>query len=125
MSQVVEALKRLERVGEANSETTRKLIEAADLLAHKIVEQYDVRDKYVVDVAPQFNRNRYSILNGRLVNGESRYVAENRDTALAFAKDMAAGLLDGIVESLERRNEESSEALSAVENALRRMKRRP
>lgn len=121
MSQVIDALKRLERVGSDNSKTTQKLIEAADRLAHKIVDQYDVRDKYVVDVAPQFTRTRYSILNGRLVNGESRYVAENRDAALAFAKDVASGLLDGIVESLERRKTESQDALAALHEAMRRL----
>jgi hypothetical protein len=121
MSQVVDALKRLERAGDANSQTTRKLVEAADRLAQRIVEQYEARDKYVADIAPQFTRARYSVLNGRLVNAESRYVAENRITALAFALDIADGLLDGIAESMENRNQESRQALSGVENTLRRL----
>ncbi len=121
MSQVVDALKRLERAGDANSRTTRKLVDAADRLAHRIVEQYEARDKYVANLAPRFKRARYSVLNGRLVNAESRYVAESRDTSLAFALDIAAGLLDGIAESLEKRSQESHQALSVVENARRRL----
>jgi len=120
MSDVVEALKRLEHAGSANAQTSRTLVEAADRLARKIVEQYDARDKYVSDIAPQFKRARYSVLNGRLVNAETRYVAESRDTSLAFALDISAGLLDGIAEGLEKRNEESRQALSTVEEALRR-----
>ena len=121
MSQVVDSLKRLERVGSENSKTTQKLVEAADRLAAVIVQQFDVPDRYEVDVAPSFTRTRYSILNGRLCNGQSRYVAENRDTALAFAKDVAIGLVDGIVESLEHRNNESRAALDAVKVALERI----
>ena len=121
MSQVVDALKRLERAGDANSQSTRKLIDAADRLSHRIVEQYEVRDKYVPDLAPRFTRARYSVLNGRLVNSESRFVAENRETALAFALDISAGLLEGIADAMEKQNQESRQGLSIVENALRRL----
>ena len=122
MSEVIDALKRLERVGGENSATTRKLMDAADRLAAKIVEQFDERDKYVIEVAPRFHGSRYSILNGRLCNGESRWVAETRDTALDFARDIASGLLDAVTENLEQRNAESRHALAAVEGALRRFR---
>ena len=115
------ALKRLERVGSENAESTQNLIEATNLLAEKIVTLFDVRDKYVVDVAPRFTRARYSILNGRLSNGECRYVAETRETALAFANDIADGLLEAITDSLARRSEESRNALRSVETAMDRV----
>ena len=63
---------------------------------------------------------KYSIQNGRLTNADSRYVAENRETALAFATDVANGLLDAITDTLEKRKTEAEGALGVIEAALRK-----
>jgi hypothetical protein len=122
MSELTDELKRLEQAGSANAEASKRLVEAAAQLADLIVDQFEARDRYVESIAPAFRRSRYSVLNGRLVNAESRYVAENRDAALAFAQDIAGGLLDSIVGALEQRTAESRQALAPVEEALRRLR---
>ncbi len=122
MSLLIDDLKRLAEAGSASAEASRRLVEAAGRLADLIVRQFHVRDGYVENLAPAFGGSRYSILNGRLVNAESRFVAESRDTALAFARDIAGGLLEHVVATLERRSAESREALLPVEQALRRLR---
>ena len=53
MTQIIDALKRLERSGSENSQTTQKLIDAAEQLSRKIVEQFSARDDYVLHIAPE------------------------------------------------------------------------
>ena len=120
MTQIIDALKRLERTGSGNSKTTHRLIEAAEQLSRQIVEQFCAKDEYVLDIAPKGSAMKYSIQTGRLTNADSRYVAENRETALAFATDVADGLLDAITETLEKRKAEAEGALGVIEAALRK-----
>ena len=120
MENIIESLKRLEKTGGENYQITHKLIDAAGQLSRKIVDQFSAQDEYILDIAPRWNHMRYSIQNGRLANKDSRYVAENRETALAFATDVANGLLDAIAEILERRKTETREALKVMESALKK-----
>src|SRR6185437_9455533 len=91
MPDVIDALKRLERVGSENSKTTQKLLTAATELSSKIVEQFDVSTSETITASrKQFRRGDdefpwhewvYLIENGRLKNGRmNRFVDECRDS---------------------------------------------
>jgi len=97
MPDIIDSLKRLERVGSENSKTTQKLIAAATEPSQLIVKQFAVVGSERVDVVwvhnatgPSFS---YTILKGRLCNDrrQSSFVDETRDDALAFSKDIADG----------------------------------
>lgn len=129
MADVIDALKRLERIGSENSKTTEKLLAAAAELGKKIVAQYAVQpgenisiELYATQPAatqpdeiesylgpPLFD---YRIADRELFRVDPKpkaigktwvHVAENRDAALAFSKDVANGLLERIAEDLEKR----------------------
>jgi hypothetical protein len=141
MSDIIDSLKRLERAGSENSKTTQKLIAAAHELSNLIVEQfavigsegvpvvslysktvYDDNEERFRQVGPDF---RYGISRGRLYNSgrpNSPFVDETRDDALAFSKDIADGLLDHIIEALEKRAGENAEGLATIEGAVARLK---
>jgi hypothetical protein len=134
MSDIIDSLKRLERIGSENSKTTLKLIAAAAELSRKIADQYVGHGADIVIASRSGtllmadgsrlarNPNKrllYKIVGGRVVNGEdNRYVAEDRDAALLFSADIASGLLELISDDLQRRNELSEERLTVLEEAL-------
>ena len=109
---VIDALKRLERVGSENSKTTQKLITAAAKLAQTIVAQY-YPEAHIPSLAIS-KFDGYSIANSTLCRNNED-VAGSRYNALAFSKDVATGLLDCIAEELEERTHESAAALSMIE----------
>ena len=132
MTDVIDALKRLERVGSENSKTTEKLIQAAAALAAAIAGMYNPGTDELIQVISDWSYDaqglpiqgshsmNYMISGGILVNGHDyTYVAQNRDAALAFSSDVANGLLDLITENLQTRKEQSQGGLSILENALK------
>ena len=132
MTDVIDALKRLERVGSENSKTTEKLIQAAAALAATIAGMYNPGADELIQVISDWSYDaqglpiqgshsmNYMISGGILVNGHDyTYVAQNRDAALAFSSDVANGLLDLITENLQTRKEQSQGGLSILENALK------
>ena len=131
MSDIIDSLKRLERVGSENSKTTEKLIAAAQELGQKIVDQFRISTKRE-DVTVVDRRNKswedtkthykpemyYFIEGGRLKNGtKDMFVDESRDAALAFSKDVALGLLEHITEGLTKREAESKTGLAHLDVA--------
>jgi len=133
MPDVIDALKRLERIGSENSKTTEKLISAAKQLAEKIVEQYGPGLGEAVSIVEfiqesgssiedefQVRRFKYEIRSGRLYNaGSYEFVDEGRDAVLRFSKDIAEGLLDPIIDNLVKYQEVSRRALSVIDLAPR------
>jgi len=135
MPDVIDALKRLERVGSENSKTTEKLINAATELSKKVIEQFrvsgneavtvlDHRNSWELDPDDETPRNTYEpemyyfIEQGRIKNGRTNmFVDQGRDSALAFSKDVAAGLLDHIVDELTTREAETRGGLTVLEAA--------
>ena len=137
MSNIIDSLKRLERIGDENSKTTQKLIEAARDIADKIVKQFAVRDSEVVDLGAPSKLERaaggytttreihkfahYAIRESQLTFADRRgdnYVALDRENALQFSKDLANGLLDYLAEILAERLKEAGSGLAAIEDAL-------
>ena len=131
MSDVIDSLKRLERVGSENSKTTQKLLEAALALENLICQQYQN--------AGLAGNTR--ILEGKLEGGDyriqwydvcfdeenspfiwlrSRYgrVSETRVAALALSQDVAGGLIDLIADDLAQREEESRAAIGPLDVAI-------
>jgi hypothetical protein len=49
------------------------------------------------------------------------FVGHNRDAALKFAKDISGGLLEHLVELLEKRRSGSEEALSIIAGAITKL----
>jgi hypothetical protein len=130
MADIIDSLKRLERFGSENSKTTQKLIDAAAELSRLIVGYFGpCEDGTIAAKAEHDYENskrkyktawvhNYSICSGKLCFQGDRgiqlgyeYVAKNRENALRFSKDVAAGLLEGITATLEKRSTETEEAL--------------
>src|SRR5579872_4797138 len=141
MSDVIDSLKRLERIGAENSKTTEKLVVSAREIAEAILEQFQpFDDDETIQVAKRIGRNRrhpditftdeggneveltqfeldYYIQDGKLVNrDDGRYVGKNRETSLRFAEDIADGLLDVISKVLAERGQESAERLLTLDS---------
>ncbi len=65
----------------------------------------------------------YVIQNRRLKNARTNlFVDDSRDSALAFSKDIALGLLDHIVDELAKRDAESRDALRILEVAAEKIR---
>jgi hypothetical protein len=147
MTDIIDSLKRLERVGSENSKTTEKLIAAARELSAKIVSHFDnCKDGEIVVASnhdsPMIHhpdsskpltpwKHTYRIFDGQLhfdtrrfrsgkVHMDHEYVAADRENAFAFSEDVAAGLLDGIAEALEARSSKSKEVLPSLTAALKK-----
>jgi hypothetical protein len=146
MSDIIDSLKRLERIGSENSKTVEKIIEAARDIEKKIISQYEQSESATIDpvgillrIAKQTNCSiadvacsagldanvlygmRYTIEwrqneGGGLFLGVDR-VSTNRETALDFAKDLAGGLLFLIENDLLRRRSEEGQALDILQKA--------
>jgi len=141
MSDVIDALKRLERLGSETSKTTGKLLDATRLLASRLEqllpEGFEISsseqrpgppppapgeddgrfvffsDGEAAPVAQMFNP-WYRVQSGRLVMTYKRTLGDRkgidcvlsqapaRSAALAFAEDIANGVLDLFVQELKR-----------------------
>ena len=128
---IINALKRLERAGSEHSRTTEKLVQAADQLADHIIETSLMsleRNAYTGDVIADLPRAYYAVGPRRIVLG--RYVLEPQDSsvgsgtatrmsALAFAQDIATGWLEELSSWLEQRAAEDEAAAETIEQAER------
>ncbi len=125
--EIINSLKRLERAGAENSRTTEKLrqgaAQVADLICEVAPADLGVKGYHIV-VAPF---HRFLALG----EGEKEtYVSIScsgylppRETALAFAKDVANGLLDEIAERVEMDASEASEGLAVLRAASEAVKK--
>ena len=113
MADVIDALKRLERLGSESSKATQKLIEAAALVESRIVEQFAAFDDVI-----EFPGTAYEIRDGKLYNAPGERVSFDRGAALTFAADIAGGLLDVIVEELARLRERDDAATKIFDRAI-------
>ena len=127
MADVIDSLKRLERIGSENSKTTQKLIDAADALENLILAQfprqdgvYFKRDGDVRGYGKSPYALSYSITAGRLRNRstDSEPVSNDRASAMRFAEDIADGLLDVIEFVLVNSQREAAPAAKVLEDAL-------
>ncbi len=156
MTDVIDSLKRLERVGSENSKTTEKLIFAAAQLSSTIVGYFPgCSDRTVVacierekepkkepprsptgtgngviftrdtfrDISPW--KHEYMIYKGVLCfrvdfPDKKNYVAANRENALAFSEDIAAGVLEAIIQTAETHQRRTAEAIPALEAVLKK-----
>ncbi len=142
MADIIDSLKRLERIGSESSKTVEKIISAAQELEAKIVELYRtapgpnvfinsvvILSKVTAErkctqneaaghlgLAPGARFN-YRIYSGCLFHEPGDRVSLNRDTALHFAKDIADGLLSVIAADLSMQQRENEDALQTLERA--------
>jgi hypothetical protein len=151
MSNIIDSLKRLERVGSENSKTTRKLIAAAREVSSLIARQFCPGEKESIKVVDASfdraqgwvrNRNLSGVQPGRRFvwywvkcDGEGGAVLlredpysskpaeslDQRETALQFAADIADGILDLFSQRLEELNRESTEGLMTLETTLEKL----
>ena len=133
MADVIDSLKRLERIGSENSKTTEKLLTAARDLSELIVRQFLPGVGQGVTVATIERKNSLGWADDTSywvgpVKGDLRLtrnnviVWDNRSVALEFSKDVADGLLDLIVETLTERAKNGLEGLSVLDAAVEFMK---
>jgi hypothetical protein len=147
MADVIDSLKRLERVGSENSKTTQKLIDAATELSSVIAQQFALSpdeelpiqkweeqkhaaelDEFLSHATVKFNYviRRQGDSNPALYLHKGPitdvFVGRNRDAALEFSKDVADGLLEYILGVLEERRAESAKALSIIEGATTKLR---
>lgn len=126
MANVIDSLKRLERAGSESSRATEKLNTAAATLATHLAELLPERELlprgYVVRLAGDIRilaSNASSSWDNedyedeRWLNGNER----RRDWSLAFAADIADGLLDDLAGWLEVREAESATATECLRAA--------
>jgi hypothetical protein len=128
---IIDSLKRLERIGDENSKTTQKLIQAADELASTIAKQFAVQGTEHFELPTRFRKTGsnfeetgflpYAIDQGCLVFGTGYacegYVARDRENALAFSRDIANGLLGLLAEILAERLKDTTDGLAAIQTA--------
>jgi hypothetical protein len=135
MADVIDSLKRLERIGSENSKTTEKLLTAARELSELIVSQFLPGVGQGVTVATIERRNslgwaddtNYWVgpVGGKFLLTRDRVpVWDSRGVALEFSKDIADGLLDRIVETLTERAKNGLEGLGVLEAAVEFMRPR-
>jgi len=142
MADVIDSLKRLERVGDEYSKTTQKLIDAAGQLSSLIVKMYSPRGKEKIEVRIEYEPQKRFVAGRETafpdsewytveasgvyrVDSAIEYVAANRDAALRFSRSVAKGLIDRIVRDLEVRNEESQKGSDVLEDAAKGIEKEP
>jgi len=138
MSNIISAVKRLERAGSENSRTTQKLFEAARQVAELIKDMVPAgarlpRGYYVKKVHSNVGSCSFLCRDfpgdypgeavTRYVDGIGSHLhgdfhcwipGQDRNTVLKFAEDIATGLLDEIAEWLEKRTAENQKATEAL-----------
>jgi hypothetical protein len=133
MADVIDSLKRLERIGSESSKTVEKIIEAARELAAVIVSAYGADKTVAIQLPNPYGTSQnpngplprrrqfqdYVITDGTLTvlnYSTNKYVAvwHDRQEALRFAEDIAHGLLDLIAEDLEKRQSQNVLALDKL-----------
>jgi hypothetical protein len=149
MANIIDSLKRLERIGSENSETTKKILEAASELSAKIGSLYPdaYGDYFVITDEMVRSRNhqgdtaeqgasvhhflRYSLKRPhknaplRLYNiSEGVFVEDSRMAALDLAEDIAEfGLLGFIEKDLEKRLAENRKHIPTLDEAIAALKK--
>jgi hypothetical protein len=138
MADVIDSLKRLERIGAENSKTIEKIINAARELESVIVKQYqsscvsiingnEILKRIGPDIAKEMGLVplapiHYRINGGnRLIDGSGASVSANRETALRFANAIATGLLTLLEQDLLQRQQTDARAFAVLEPAVRSM----
>jgi hypothetical protein len=128
MSDLMNSLRRLERVGDENSKTTQKLINAAADVSRAVATLLaDLPDGTVLAPSPFVSvggalRNKcswheYFVEAGRLMfrrPSGPQYVAEDREAAFAFSKDVHSGLIQEIAANLKAHDGRLAEDLLAM-----------
>lgn len=141
MSNIISAVKRLERAGSENSRTTQKLFEAARQVAELIKDMVPAgarlpRGYYVKKVhsnvgscsflCRDFPGDYPGEVKTHYIDGIGEYLhrdihcwipGQDRNTVLKFAEDVATGLLDEIAEWLEKRNTEAQKLAETLKKA--------
>jgi len=127
---IINAVKRLERVGEENSVTIKKLKEATEKVAKKLNEliRPNMTFPYLDDNFHKIVRSLY-YFDGMLIwdyDGEAQsYTIDDyllrpttgyvkRAVALDFAKAIADGMLDEIADWLEKKTKQNQEAIEKL-----------
>jgi hypothetical protein len=148
MADIIDSLKRLERIGAENSKTVEKIIEAARDLEAKIVMLYQdsesapilgamvlariVKEKRCSLKAAaeslgldheRVMRMKYTIewstSEGHVLGPKGTRVSQNREAALSFAKDLADGLLVVIQQDLVQRSASNQTAFDVLVNSAK------
>jgi hypothetical protein len=135
---IIDSLMRLERIGDENSKTNRKLIEAAADLAQLIVSKFAAAETECIQLKTTYKGlhqstgfRSYAIDNRKLIFADidwepaeddpyardERYVALNREHAMIFSRDVANGLLDLLADLAAKRLEDTEQGLAAIEAA--------
>ena len=144
MADIIDSLKRLERIGAENSKTVEKILEAARDLEAKIAALYPDAESVsilgAIVLARIVKENRCSLAaaakslgldhervmrmrytvernaaGGYLLGPERKRVGETREAALSFANDLANGLLVVIQQDLIERNASNQAAFDVLE----------
>ncbi|HEY4364349.1 MAG TPA: hypothetical protein VGN17_25515 [Bryobacteraceae bacterium] len=146
MADIIDSLKRLERIGSENSKTVEKIIEAAREMEAKIVSQFRRQRNEIFISASRLAMNiareernslneaaasfgvasdhlhdlDYKIINQSdlIIGKTNEQVWANRSAALLFSKDLANGLLNVIAEYISQEAKENEAALEALETHL-------
>jgi hypothetical protein len=119
MANIIDDLKRLERIGSEHSETTRKLLDAARNLSDKIVSLFPLDHCGPVDVSgflggTHSHRAALYSITSEGVKNNYELVFQDRAAALTFAHDIADGLLLFIEEELKTRVAADNAALQKL-----------
>ncbi len=143
MADIIDSLKRLERIGAENSKTVEKILEAARDLDGKIAMLYQdsesvsilgavvlariVKENHCSLAAAakslgldheRVMRMRYTVersaSGGYLLGPKRTRVSESREAALSFANDLAHGLLVVIQQDLIERNASNQAAFDVL-----------
>ena len=142
---IIDSLKRVERAGDANSRATEKMFSAvhqvADMIADKLApfewkERFHLPNRKGTSAGVWYSverreGSRYLCREGEPESDQDAYYMTdefliqdriwNRLTALAFARDVADGLLDAIAEWLEKRAAENDAASETLEKATAKL----
>lgn len=128
---IIDSLKRLERIGEENSKTTRKIKEATAEVAEQIAETVPAGvaagGYKVITVRSNVGKADFLFKDGIYYNQlEDGYLhgdfhacltAPTREECLQFAADIANGLIDKFAAEMERRAQADREATATLEAA--------
>ena len=133
-TQIINALKRLERLGQENSRVTEKAREAANEIERKIVEifPYNVPLPGNYEVVQGRGYSEFSLIYGKHEirdSGDFEFYQDDclfcadeiydasREMILKFSADIANGLLDRFANFMEKRKTEIEEKGKILENA--------